>query len=304
MPKKFPVVKKREWLQNYENGKSEISIARENHCDIRTVKKGIDEIRRERDTLLARSDLIKESLRNHNQRLLSLIRELIPIIIPMPFNQVIPRSELLNTDLYTFSGGSFRYQQFPQLQVLSITLNVETKVEWEYLQEHLKRDHFETMFRKWKKTLVSHYEARMVLVQRFTRLLREHTGYQLSHSPADSPCLYTSVLDILLPPIIEWLLVLKDARSPLKNIDINPGNDEIRYNFGTAIAYAPGDTQRCKDNIINALNELKTSSEAVNVVTTYKQNADWATKAKHAAEEIDMMGLVPGRCRICQRLGI
>ena len=304
MPKKYPILKKREWLQNYEEGKSEVFIARSNHCDIRTVKKGIEEVRRERDAHLARADLIKESLRNHNQRLLSLIRELIPALIPLPSNQLIPWSDNPNTGLVTFTGGSARYQTHPQPKVLSITLDVETKADWEYLQEHLKRDHFGLMLNQWKKTLVSHFEARMVIKRKLTELLKVKTDYQLRSRPVDVPCLYTSSADILLQPTIEWLLEATGTRDPAENIDIDPESDEIRYNHGTAVAYAPGTLKSCRDNIISALNELKTSPEAKGVVITYKPNADSAVKARHSAEEIDMMGLIPGQCRICQRLGI
>ncbi len=304
MPKKFSILKKREWLQNYEGGKSEASIASDNRCDIRTVKKGIEEVRRERDAYLARADLIKESLRNHNQRLLGLIRELVPALIPLPSNQVIPWSENPNTDLVTFTGGVARYEAYPQPKVLSITLDVETKVEWEYVQEHLKRDHFGVMLGRWKKTLVSHFEARMAIKRKLVELLKEKTGYQLRRRPVDVPCLYASSVGILLQPTIEWLLETTVTREPAENIDIDPESDEVRYNYGTAVAYAPGATQRCRDNIINALNELETSPEAKSVVITYRPNADSATKARRSAEEIDMMGLIPGQCRICQRLGI
>lgn len=304
MPKKIPILKKREWLQTYEEGKSEASIAHNDHCDIRTVKKGIEEARRERDAHMARADLIKESLRGHNQRLLSLIRELMPALIPLPSNQVIPWNENPTTDSISVVGGLVRYETWPKPKVISITLDVETKVEWEYVQEHLKRDRFGAMFDQWKKALVSHFEARMAMKRKLTELLKEKTGYQLASRPVNAPCLYASSADILLKPMIEWLLEPEATRDPAENIDIDPDREEVRYSYGTAVAYAPGATQNCRDNIISALNELKKSQEAKNVFNTYRPNADSATKARRSAEEIDMMGLVPGQCRICQRLGM
>jgi hypothetical protein len=304
MPKKIPILKKRVWLQTYEEGKSEASIAHGDHCDIRTVKKGIEEARRERDTHLARADLIKESLRGHNQHLLSLIRELMPALIPLPSNQAIPWSENPTADSIAVAGGLVRYETWPKPKVLSITLDVETKVEWEYVQEHLKRDRFGVMLGQWEKALFSHFEARMAMKRKLTELLKEKTGYQLASRPVDAPCLYTSSADILLKPTIEWLLEPEATRDPAENIDIDLDSDEIRYAYGTAVAYAPGATQKCRDNIISALNELKTSQEAENIIDTYRSNADSATKARRSAEEIDMMGLVPGQCRICQRLGM
>ena len=43
MPKKIPIVEKRRWLQDYEQGKSEAAIASQNHRDLRIIKKGIEE---------------------------------------------------------------------------------------------------------------------------------------------------------------------------------------------------------------------------------------------------------------------
>jgi len=59
MPKKIPIVDKRGWLQDYEQGKSEAAIASQNHRDLRIIKKGIAEARRERVVNLARADLVK-----------------------------------------------------------------------------------------------------------------------------------------------------------------------------------------------------------------------------------------------------
>ena len=304
MPKKIPILKKREWLQAYEEGKSEASIASDNRFDIRTVKKGIEEARRERDAYLARADLIKESLRTHNQRLLNIIREFLLALIPLPTNQLIPFNEESTTDSITIVGGKVQYENWPQPKVLSITLDVETKVEWEYVQEHLKRDRFWRMLNQWEKALASHFEARMAVKRKLAELLKEKTGYRLAGRPVDTPCLYASSVNVLMKPVIEWLLEPTFTRDPAGNIDVDPNSDEIRYNYGTAVAYAPGATQECKDNIISALNELKTSTEAKSVINTYSANDDSAKKARRSAEEIDMLGLVPGQCRICQRLGV
>jgi len=304
MPKKVSILKKRDWLQAYEEGKSEASIASGDKFDIRTVKKGIEEARRERDTHLARADLIKESLRAHNQRLLNVIRELLPALIPLPTNQLIPFSEDPATDSIIIVGGKVQCENWPQCKVLNIALDVESKVEWEYVQEHLKRDRFWGMLNQWKKALASYFEARMALKRELAELLKEETGYRLAGRPVNAPCLYAYSVDILSKSVIEWLLEPTVTLDPAKNIDIDPDNNEIRYNHGTAVAYAPGALERCRDNIIGALNELKTSPEAKSVINTYRPNADSATKARRSAEEIDMMGLVPGQCRICQRLGM
>jgi len=49
MSRKIPMVTKKQWLKEYEEGKSQSAIATKYRRDIRTIKKGIEEARRERD---------------------------------------------------------------------------------------------------------------------------------------------------------------------------------------------------------------------------------------------------------------
>ena len=76
MPKKISIIDKREWLRLDEEGKSEAWIAKEKKRNIRTIKKGIEDARRERDAQLARSELLRGALRNHQDHMLALINEL------------------------------------------------------------------------------------------------------------------------------------------------------------------------------------------------------------------------------------
>ena len=78
MPKKFLDTDKRKWLKLYEDGKTEIQIAKEYaKCDLRTVRRGIEEARHKLDVKVARAELLKEALRKHQD---SLFKELDEII--------------------------------------------------------------------------------------------------------------------------------------------------------------------------------------------------------------------------------
>jgi len=76
MPKKFSVTDKNKWLEDYENGKSESSIANDSSCDLRTVKRGIEEARRQRDAVAARVDLLKQAVLKHQERLMKKLNAL------------------------------------------------------------------------------------------------------------------------------------------------------------------------------------------------------------------------------------
>ena len=70
MPKKFDDAKKREWLEFYDHGRSEKWIANRAKCDIRTVKNAINGARLKRDVAIARIELVKDALHNHQKELL------------------------------------------------------------------------------------------------------------------------------------------------------------------------------------------------------------------------------------------
>jgi len=91
MPKKFLPHHKKKWLELSEFGKSEKWIARNAKCDPRTVKKGIEEARRERNAAIAQVELVKEALRDHKDQLLAVIDDVKSILLMPPDNIEIRR---------------------------------------------------------------------------------------------------------------------------------------------------------------------------------------------------------------------
>jgi len=67
---------------------------------------------------------------------------------------------------------------------------------------------------------------------------------------------------------------------------------------------ATGKEEECSQNILAAFKELLNSLEIHKVINSYKYLNEWADKAKQAADEIVLLGYLPGNCRICQRLGM
>lgn len=309
LPKKISITKKREWLQAYEEGKAEAFIANKDHCDTRTVKKGIEEARRERDASLARADLEKEALRNHNEALPRLIREILPALIPLPSNQHVPWKQELAAGLMEILGsGRARYETWPEPRVSDLTLNVEAQVEWQLLKEHIKRDPLAEALNRRKKALASHLEARVAMKQKLADLLQAKTRYQLVDKPADPPSPHAYSLDAysvdrLFQPMLQRLLKLADTTWLEKYIIADCNTGEVRYRE-SALAYVPGKEEGCRKGIINALSEVEQSLEARNVVDTFKAAEEATAKARRFAEEICMLGLLPGQCRICRRLGM
>jgi len=303
MSRKISMVTKRQWLKEYEEGKPEIAIATRYKRDVRTIKKGIEEARRERDITFARADLLKEALRKHNADLMNLLEQLAGVLQPLPTSQAIPWQES-DTWPLTFPGGEAQYETWPDVRVSNVTLDIEPEARWQLLLEHLKHDPLPKTLRDWKRTLSSHIEARVSLKQELAELLESKTGYQLENKPAGDRCLFTSAVDHLFDYLLMGLPHSIDIARMVNNIAADSNTGQVKYGEGTTLALAPGEEEDCKNNIIDALKELSTKEAMGTVITTYEMHRTSSDKASKAVEEIRMMGLVPGQCRICRRLGM
>lgn len=303
MPKKISIIRKREWLQHYEEGQPEAAIARDAHCDTRTVKAGIEEARRERVASLARGDLVKEALRAHHGSLLGVIEEVLSALKLPPSTQQIPWKGIFSADSMRIEGGTAQYDNLVGPRVTGISLDVEDKTEWGLLQEHLKKDPFWKALGRWKEAMASHLEARIIMKLELARLLMERTGYQFAKETASAPSLYPSAVDVLFQQIIQQSLRLAATGKLEDNIIIDDDRGEVRLGQTSILAHAPGAEEECKKCILDAVNTVRGSEEAKNVISTYRTAEQLTAKARQAADEIRMMGLVPGQCHICRRLG-
>lgn len=304
MPKKISIIRKREWLQHYEEGQPEAAIARDAHCDTRTVKAGIEEARRERVASLARGDLVKEALRGHHGSLLGVIEEVLSALRLPPSTQQIPWKGIFSPASMRIEGGTAQYDNLVGPRVTGISLDVEDKTEWGLLQEHLKKDPFWKALGRWKEAMASHLEARIIMKLKLAGLLREKTGCEFVEEPASGPSLYSSAVDVLFQQIIQQSLKLVATSKFEDNIIIDPDRGEIRYSRASILAHAPGTEEECKECILDAVSTVRASEEAENVISTYRMVEELTAKARQAADEIRMMGLIPGQCHICRRLGV
>jgi len=316
MPKKIPIVDKRGWLQDYEQGKSEAAIASQNHRDLRMIKKGIEEARRERVVNMARADLVKEAIRNHNEKLLSIVQEILPVLKPPASNQKIPWKWQISTSSIPINGGKAEYEYWEHPKVFSIVLDVESKADWRFFEEHVKYEDLWKSLKQWKKILASHLEARMVLKRSLEKLLKndgkgpesselaKRGKYVLSDEPVDGAFIYSHSVDSLFQMVTQRLLELADTSGFEDGIIADSNSGDVICD-GTILAHAPGMDQECREHLISAISNLMHKHEEVNSVSkTYKMVKEIAVKVRQTAEEISSMGLVPGQCRICRRLGM
>ena len=303
MPKQFTLADKKKWLAHYENGKTELWIAREEaHCNVRTVKKGIEEACREHDARTARVELIKDALKKHQESLLAAIEEILSALKVPPPNLVLPWTwESRRSMPLEGARAEVRSGHAP---VVTIVLTGESKAEWGLLEEHLKRDRIWKVLTQWKRTLAAHLEQRIAMQHRILALLEKKTGYELVDRSVTPPFVYrNNAARLLYETALHRVIEIPDDTNLEGRIVADTVTGEVTYG-GAILAKAPGNEEQCKKNILHAFHELEASSEAIRVAQTYRAVEELTTKAKRAVEEISLLKLVPGRCRVCRRLGL
>jgi len=298
MPKKFLETDKRKWLELYESGKTEKWIARElAKCDLRTVKRGIEEARRKQDVVIARRELVKDALRKHQDGLLEELDKILSALYLPTHDYVV---------LPWHRGGDFILTESEtDVSALATVSRSEGGVVRRLLKEHLKNDRLWKVLTQWEKTYTAHLIARTVLQRKTVAVIQEKTGCKLvEKNDVPRPFLYSYTTGDLF-----FRAVLQHAFGDRKSIDLesdiiaNTASGDVRYH-SLVLGEAPGNEEKIKINLIEAFRELKGSSEAVSVVDTYKTLEEAAMRVRQVVEQIKLLGLIPGQCEICRRLGM
>ncbi len=300
MPRKFEDAKKKEWLELYEQGKTEKWIAHRAGCDRRTVKKAINEARLKRDVVVARVELVKDALRKHQDSLLEEIDQIISGL-------VIPPKDFAVLSWHR-GENSILNDSDDQTKLESSGENAMRRL----LKEHLKNDKLWRVLAQWEKASVNHLAARVTFQRKTATLLQEKTGYKLIDGDGSPPFLYCYTAGPLFyRAAIDMALATLEERaqgSAIRNmetaISVNTDNGDVSFENRFVLAVAPGSEERTKQHLLDALKDLAKSHEVKSVVESCRVLEQITTKTKQVVEYIRLLGLIPGQCEICRRLGM
>jgi hypothetical protein len=87
-------------------------------------------------------------------------------------------------------------------------------------------------------------------------------------------------------------------------ITVNTNNGDVILGRGSILAVAPATEQATRQHLLDVLKDLGRSPEAKAVVDTHHAFEQITTKARRVVEDARLLGLVPGQCDICRRLGM
>ena len=307
MPKKFSDRDKKKWLELYESGKPDAQIAKEFSCNVRTVRRGIEEARSAMEAHVVREELLRRAVRNHQDSLLGLVEQALSAVVMPPANLDFRLDASGRIGPIQLEGGRVEVPK-ADASGLSIVLDAETRPEWELLQEHLKRDPMWSALNQWRGAIAAIVGARMALKQRATALLEKRTGYRIVSKIAHPPELYH---DPLVPMAYQLTLNraigIPDGTNLESAIAVDAARGEVTHGpNGSMLARVPEAKalEKCAKDMKRALEELQASPEAARVGETHRAAQELIPKVRRAVGEIRLLGMIPGQCRICRRLGI
>jgi hypothetical protein len=306
MPKKFHLADKMKWLELYEGGKTELWIAR-NHarCDPRTVRRGLEEAQRKQDVKLARIELVKDALRKHQDSLLAELDEMLQsLIMPEVDFAVLSWGRTNNSD-FTEEATAEKGVRKDNNSKAREGSKAKAVTVHDLLREHLKNDRVWKALAQRERNHITNMATKAAFQRKIIKLLREKTGYKMVDKNDDSPpFLYLhDTCDLLYSTIVNNAFESRKTVNLENDIFTDSTNGLVRTNR-VILAEAPSEEESCKKNILEALKSLQESSELRRVIDTHHQLVDSTLNARQIIEQIKLLGIIPGRCQVCRRLGI
>jgi len=298
VPRKISPIQKEDWFKKYRDGVPVHDIAKMAKRGVRTVKRGIEEVRREVDARSAHAELLKDTLLRHQHKLLTTVEDVFSALEMPDSESPISTDRNDNPVPIVFRGANATYETDVGW---NITLNAEEKPHWDLLRQHMARDPFWKRLKEWKEDLSMHLEARLELQRKATLLLKDETGLKVELS--EKPHIHPDAVKVLYQSAVEWALNKKESRALKKEITIL--SDEQIFLGEIFLAKADvGKGNECREAILRTESKLRGSPGALKFGNTYKRAMDSSTKSRKAIDEIRMLGLVPGQCKVCRRLGL
>ncbi len=244
--------------------------------------------------------MIRKALFDHQAQLRDVIKEIASILVMPPHNLELREAKDNTLADIPISGGLVKTLSEDQM---ILEIEAEKKLEWELLQEHLKQDRIWDYLRQWRSALMDYVMAAWQFKKAIKKLL-ENEGLELKPRRTDKES------DYFLPPLIKLFSGI--AVNTVLNIPdetnleegIIAGDDGfIRHGQGGAELAHCKNAAECRDKIVSVLTSLPQTPEASLMKQMHEGLAEITKTAKREIDELILLNLVTGKCRVCRRLG-
>lgn len=305
MPRTYARAKKEEWLAALAQGKSPKQVANDYKIDERTVKRAASELHSLRAAQEAMTQLYREALRGHVNRLNSALDMIIEELhMPEPYF----------TELAWHMIASSRLSSRESVEVSeegrkSIKQAEDVFSDSALLAEHLRNSKAWRVLGDWRRTRSKHRTACGMLQIRSIELLKEMTGLTVreERDVTTRPFLHgENTGDLLCRTVVKYLSGGADIQQVARDI-ISDEHRSLVLHSGMVLAEGlkgGAKLSECRDSIIRALDNLKEGHEAKQVVSVFQQLEKILPKARYELRAIRVLGVLPGHCRLCRQFGL
>ena len=305
MPKTYQNSRKERWLAQYSQGKTVKQIAVKDKCDVRTVKRAIEEMRGRRAAQETMAQLYREALRSHFDRLNSALDLIIEgLHIPALYFTALAWTEIVSSQTASQKSGEAGEEGGEGSEQREDVLSDGT-----LLAEHLKNSKAWRALGNWNRSFRRHRTACGMLQMRSLDLLKKLTGLK-AHEERDvaaGPFLHAeNTGDLLCRTVVRHLSRGADIKTVAKEITVNGGRGVVLYGT-TVLAEGIKESQElteCRASIVKALEALKESPEAMQVLNAFQQMEKVLPKVRNELRAVRLLGVLPGQCRLCRQFGL
>ena len=302
MPKKLSMELKRKWLEKYDNGKTEAQISREEGHGLRTVTKGIEQARLERDLSAARTSYLVKSIEAHYADLLKEAERLSKVVAAAILISALDKSSRLVQHVAESRG---LYES-----VFPVTDRDRRMTE--ALLEHLGRQWWKrlTDYEELQNKITEHAQAlrNKLSVEAHTRLQKalgykvDVRGIALGHIAVMLRRLqYRQSLEKTYEILEAWQYTLVDGKDK-GSCALQWGNDIQSFTLVDGLK-----TEKDKEKVIKVheamlVEELKWD-ETLALRGLIEQRAKAAEQLQDELETLRLQRILPGHCRYCPGAG-
>lgn len=297
MSRKISIQEKKKWLELFEQGQTENQIAIKEKRDLRTIVRGLQEASRDRHLANAEAEMLRNALFTHQDKLMNLLKSIANMLVLPDVNLALREDE--NGLLAPISLSGSLVEMTPEKQI-TLRIHDEEKLEWELLQEHLKSDKLWNYLKRWREAIIDHIEARWKFKQSIKTILGKKTELKFKKQNEQmAEYLSPNIIDLFYEVKMHNFLGVKDGTDVEHNLEAHDGY--VRFHT-TELARCTND-KKCRDKIIAVFNSLLAIDEALKVKQTYSELTTVTRLARRQVDEILLLGMVMGKCRVCARLG-
>lgn len=304
MPKTYPDSVKEQWFIQLAQGKSPKKIAHEAHCDERTVKRSIQEIRSRRAAQEALTQLYQEAIRGHMNKLNTALDRIInELRLPDPH-----QTEIAWVDINTSRIPSNPEREIGEEKIRMFGHGDDTFSEGALLAEHLRNGKAWRAFADWKRNREKYRIACGQLQIKIIEILSDTTGLAVQVKVnVTAPFLDAEVAgDLLYRSVIQYLFPKEGALKLERELVIDGEHGVVKHR-GIALAEGFRNSQKaaeCRTNIVKSLEMLKENDEARQLLNTFQQLEKTLPRVRNELRAIQLLGVLPGQCRLCRQFGL